>query len=146
MAISEINSIPYPFIIMAKSASPTKEHEDEWNKKIRQMAYLHRSIIPVYADCIGETEDKAKVELQIKFARTGEVMVDDSGAYDVTWVELDKTRIFEHGKMYYVHSVADMSNKEISDFIEQCKRYIYTQYGVHIGEFISNYKTKQIKK
>lgn len=145
-AKQELDNVPYPFVMITQRMPPTKEHETEYDKKQRQMAYFHRSIVPEYAKEAGLTEDLAKAELQIKFARTAEILEDESGEFDVMWLEVDKLRIFEQGKQYYVLSLAGMDNATLAAFIEQCKYYLLAEYGIHVKEFINNNKNKKIKK
>lgn len=144
-AFQELDYIPYPYMLMAKATVATPEQGDEWDKRKRQMAYLHRSVVPEFADCIGETEDVAKVELQKLFLRCGEIAIDEAGQFDVVWIDGDNLKVFELGKQYYIQSVAGLSNKELAHFIEQCKRYILMQYGRRVREFINNNPTKKVK-
>ena len=142
-AINEIKRLPYPMMLLSKQMPPTKEHADEHEKKRKQMAHFFRSVVPTYADCAGLTEEQARYELQIKFARCGEIITNESGEYDVVFLEKDKFRVFEQGKKYAVMSIAAMNNAEIAYLIEESKNYILMQYGVVVKEII-NPKTKEI--
>lgn len=146
-AFSSLKGLPLPYVLMAQKQTPEKYHEDEYEKKRKLMAYFHRTIVPAYAEQDGITEDQAKAQLQIKFARVGEITIDESGEYDVVWMENDKTRIFEQGKKYYVLSVAGMDNKTLRLFIDQCKRYLLTTYGLHLfeHEYVGETKTITLK-
>jgi hypothetical protein len=143
-AIDDLKELRLPFMLLAKSTAPTKEHVDEYEKKRKQMAYLFRSVVPAYADCTGVTEEQARGELQIKFARCGEIIKDSSGEYDIVWLDGDKFRVLEQGKIFQVQSIASMSNAELSGTIEKSKNYILQQFGVIIKEFINIFKTKEI--
>lgn len=144
-AMSEFKMLPLPFWLIGKPTTPTKDNKDEYEKFRKQMAYFHRTIVPDYAREAGVNEVEAKAELQIKFARVGEILV-DGGEYDVLWLEQNRLRVFEEGKYYYVLSIAGMNNKQLADFIEQCKHYLLTQYGVMVKEYNRDYKTKKIKR
>jgi sarcosine oxidase gamma subunit len=143
-ACDDLKGLRYPYVVMSKSTAPKKEHKDEYEKKRKQMAYFFRSITPTYADCAGIGEEQARYELQSKFGRCGEIKQDDSGEFDVVWIEGDKFFVMEQGKKYLVHSIADMNNAELADLIEKSKNYILQQYGVMVKEFINNYKTREV--
>lgn len=135
-----------PIFVYTDRAVATTEHSDEFEKRRRLMAYFHRSIVTAYADAAGLTEEQAKGELQTKFARCGEVEVDEAGQFDVMWLDEDKFRVMEQGKHYYVESIASMPNDRLSKFCNNCRDYILMQYGVHVKTFINNkIKTKKVK-
>ena len=145
-AQNALNDIKYPSMIFVERMPPTKEHQEEYEKKQKQMAHFFRSVVPTYAKHAGVTELQARGELQIKFKRTGEIVIDETGAYDVVWLDGDKFRVFEQGKKYLVQSIGDMTNAELSDLIEKSKQYILQQYGVDVPEYKRKLKTKEIKK
>lgn len=144
-AIGEIKQLRYPFMLVTNAMPPQKQHhESEYEIKRKQMAHFFRSVVPTYAKCAGITEEQARGELQIKFCRTAEVLKDESGEYDLLWLEEDKFRVFEQGKAYHVQSVASMSNAELADFINKSKDYVLQQYGVNISNYTRKYKTKEL--
>jgi len=146
-AQNELNGISYPAMIFVERMPPTKENVDDYEAKRKQMAYFFRSVVPTYAKCTGVSEEQARGELQIKFARCGEILVDeDTGEYDVVWLDEDRFRLFEQGKMYNVHSVADMTNAELAELINKSKDYLMIQYGAEIEEKKRELKTKEIRK
>jgi len=143
-AIGEIKNLRYPFMLITTKMPPTKLHGDEWDNKMKQMAYFHRSVVAEYAKVAGLTEEEAKYDLMIKLGRVGEVKQDESGSFDIVFLEEDKLRIFESGKIFYVQSIADMSNSELSDLIERSKNYLLQYYGLRVKEYVRNYKTKEL--
>lgn len=143
-AKQELKDLPLPYYLMTVKATPEKIHENEWDKKMRQMSYFHRTVVPSYAEAAGINEDEAKAELQIKFGRCGEIKTSANGEFDVLWVEEDKLRVFEQDKKYYVLSIAGMDNATLAEFIENCKRYLLAQYGIQLRDFSKQYKTKEI--
>lgn len=142
-AVGEIKNLRYPFMLVTTAMPPKKEHSEEWEKKQRQMAYFHRSVVAEYAKVAGITEEEAKYELMIKLSRVGEIK-ESGGEFDVVWLEQNKLRVFEEGKRYYVQSIADMSNAELADLIERSKNYLLQYYGVRVKEYVRNYKTKEL--
>jgi hypothetical protein len=143
-AINDLRGLRLPYILMAQSVTPEKCHIYEYGKKKRQMAYYYRSVVPTYAKCCGITEEHARSELQIKFARCEEVIKTEDGEWDIIFISEDKLRVIEEGKVYRVQSIADMSNTELSDLINKSKDYILMQYGTHVPDRILNFKTKEI--
>lgn len=140
----EIRDIPYPYMLIVKRMPPEKEHTEEYKKRRKLLAYFHRGICPQYAEAAGITEPQAKSELQIKFARCGEVIISEAGEFDVVWLDEDRLRVMEQGKTYYVESVGSMGIDRLSEFCNKCRDYLLVQYGVHLQEFVDKFKTKEI--
>lgn len=76
--------------------------------------------------------------------RTAEIISDESGEFDVVWLEGDNLRVFEQGKQYYVRSVGDLSNPELSDLIDKSKNYILMTYSVQCPEHVRKGSDKSI--
>lgn len=145
-AINELKGIGYPAMLVVEKMPPTKEHTEEYEKKRKQMAHFFRSVVTTFSRVAGISDEQARTELQLKFARCGEVIVEESGEYDVVWMDNDRLRVMEQGKMYYVHSVADMTNSELSTLIEKSKDFLLIQYGAEVPEIKRKIKTKEIRK
>lgn len=135
--------VPYPYKIIIQRLPATPTHSDEYEKRRKLMAYFHRSIVSEYAMAEGVTEERAKIDLMLKFARIGEVVIDEVGEYDVMWIDGDKTYVAEQGKRYWVESMGGMSNDRLSEVINNAKNYLFTQYGIFAKDYI-NTKTKKI--
>lgn len=134
---------PYPYKIIVQRLPVTPIHADEYEKRRKLMAYFHRSIVPEFSKAAGVSEVEAKAELQMKFCRVGEILVDETGEFDVMWIDTDRYFIAEQGKHYWVESIAGMSNDRLSEVVNNVKDYILQQYGVFVKDYI-NTKTKKI--
>jgi len=122
-AKQDIDKLPFPYRLMAVKMKP--EGGEELEKWKRMNSYVHRAIVPTYAEMGGLGEDEAKEDLQRRFAC-----------------------VVEYEDSYEVESIGGMSNERLSSFIESCTQFLVQNFGVIADEMLlSNInKTKSIKK
>jgi hypothetical protein len=140
--INELKDKSLPLQIMVMKAVPEKHHEEEHEKRRKQMAYFHRTICTAYADAAGVDEQRAKYELLVKFGCVEEIIEDESGEWDTVWLDNDKLRVFTEGKGYRIMSVGALANDQLARLIDQSKNYLLQYYGIMVTEFERKYKTK----
>lgn len=116
---NELKSKRLPFKVVIAETAPHKEHLTEYEKKRKQLAYFNRSIVPTYSRASGLREDEAKADLVYRFMS----ITDDE-----------------------VESMGGMSNKRLSEVIEQCQAFLIDNFGEQASEDLVLYinKTKKL--
>lgn len=120
----ELDKLNYPFILITKRGVPDKLlHPDEWEKRRKQLAYFNRTLVPLFRDLSGYSYKEAKDYLYTEFAL-----------------------ISERDGRCEVESMADMGMDRLSEYINDVRDFIITEFGVMPDDHTHFGKTKFLNK